>query len=152
VERSAIDNELRKLERKLLDRANRRPVELTRSWSSSMPEGPGVYAWFEGDQMIYVGESGCLRDRCNDSRRTHNHTLRRSIGAARFATVPGYAKASSRDNFPLHIEAKLNEYMGTLCVSAIQVLFGRSELEEYLIAKHEPRYNSKKQRGNRRVD
>lgn len=145
---SAINTELRRLERKLLHPANRVPSKLTRPWSSSMPEGPGVYAWFEGETVVYVGESGCLRDRCDDSRRTRNHTLRRSIGAAKFAGIAGYAKASSKNNFPLRIEKKLDAHMRRLFISAIQVPFGRTELEEYLVAKHHPKYNTRRQRGS----
>jgi excinuclease UvrABC nuclease subunit len=107
----------------------------------------GVYAFFDKEQMVYVVESGSLRGRLNDLRRTVNHTLRKSIGEKRCSVIEGYVKATSKKKFPNHIEELVNIYICSLQVSIVPVSLGRTEIEEYLINKYKPIFNSKTRRG-----
>lgn len=145
---SQITAELERLELELMDPKLREPVLLNTEWASGMPNEAGVYAWFDGDELIYVGETGLMAKRMGDARRTVNHTLRRSIGADRFSGESGYEPATSKNKFPTAIEERLDGYMKTLSVAALVVKFGRTELEEHVVDKHNPKYNSKKRRGS----
>ena len=126
---------------------NRKPASLTREWSKAMPGEPGVYAWFEGNNLIYVGESGLLCDRLDDARRTYNHTLRRSLGRTRFSKLKHYRPATGSKKFPANIEKRLDDLMKTLTVSVVPVPFGRTEVEEYMKEKYGPMHNDKYRRG-----
>src|SRR5262245_31700326 len=145
----AVVKELSRLESLLFSLRSREPVLLTSEWAASMPVGGGVYAWFDGRKLVYVGESGCLKKRFGDCCRTRNHTLRRAVGRLRFAGLKGYKPASAKETFPPHIEKRINQYLKTLKVSALEVNFGRTEFEEYLVKKHRPVYNKRMQRGHK---
>lgn len=148
MRQDTINRELLRLESKLFDEVRRRRSSLTREWAKSMPSGPGVYAWFSRGKLVYVGETGCLWERIDDCRRTMNHTLRRTIGAVRYATVHGYQKATTRRKFIPEIEERVDSYMKKLSLSVLEVEFGRIEFEEYLLGKYRPKYNKKVRRGS----
>jgi len=141
-----IATELKNLEKQILSKRNRKPALLTRDWAKQMQPKPGVYAWFRGETLIYVGESGNLAERLDDSRRTWNHTLRRAIGEAKYSKRDDYTKATSGKRYSDKIEILLNRHMQKLRVSVLVVEFGRTELEEHLIEKYEPIYNKKRRR------
>ncbi len=46
----------------------------------------------------------------------------------------------------MKIEEKVDEFMETLHVVIIPVPFGRTEVEEYLVNKFDPKFNSKRKR------
>lgn len=142
-----IKSAIAEYERLILSKENRQDVELTRGWAKTKPEEAGVYAFFEKDRIVYVGETGLLQGRMNDIRNTLNHTLRRSIGEKKFSNVKGYEKASSKKKFPKHIEEKVENYLLELEVSILPVRFGRTEFEEYLVEKYDPIFNKKTKRG-----
>ena len=96
---------------------------------------------YKDGKIVYVGETGSIQDRMNNMRNTTNHTVRRSVGAEHFCNVPGYAKASSREKFPVHIEEMVIEYLGGMEVKALPISFGRKEIEEHLVDKYSPIYN-----------
>ncbi|MCW8332015.1 hypothetical protein MD588_24795 [Photobacterium sp. SDRW27] len=110
------------------------------------PNAAGIYGVFLGHELIYVGESGCVKKRMRDVGSTYNHTLRRSIGAENFHGLPDYVPATSKRKFPDHIEALLDEYFSGLMVSFVEIDFGRTETEEYLVELLSPKYNKKKKR------
>lgn len=129
------------------DPVDRKKVELTLEWVKDFEPGAGVYVIFEKGKPIYVGETKSIPDRMNDLRKTYNHTLRRSIGAAKFSALPGYVKASSHKKFPDEIEKKLDAAMCRLEVKALTIGFGRKEVEEYLIKAYDNLYNGTTKRG-----
>ncbi len=135
---------------KLLMGGPRAPLLLTRDWARRFPKESGVYAVFDKDQLIYLGETGCIAMRMADFLSSQNHVLRRSIGNTVFQDETGFQKATSNRRFSDHIEEKLVDYIEThLSVTAVVVHFGRSEIEEHLAAKYRPQYNSKGRRGTR---
>jgi hypothetical protein len=93
----------------------------------------GVYALFEGtDKLIYVGESGNLRDRMNEINRTVNHSFRKQLGASRFGGI------KSRKKFTDEVENLLDTFFKDhLYVSFIEVNFGRLEIESFIISNHQ---------------
>jgi len=147
MRRAAIAKELARLDRSLMDKGIRAPARMDSKWAASAPKGPGVYAWFDKDRVIYVGESGSICARCGDARRTKNHSLRRAIGRAKYSRVEGYVPADTKTNFPPHIEKRLNGYMKKLSIAWLEIDFGRTEFEEYLIKQHRPVYNTRARRG-----
>lgn len=135
---------------KLLMSGPRVPLLLTRDWERRFPKESGVYAVFDDDQLIYLGETGWIAKRMADLLSSQNHVLRRSIGNTMFQDEPGFQKATSNRRFPDHIEEKLVDYITShLSVTAVVVHFGRSEIEEHLAAQYRPQYNSKGRRGTR---
>lgn len=131
-----IAEEIERIELLLMDPDNRRGAILTREWSKSYPTLPGIYAWFEGRKPIYIGESGNISARLDDSRRTANHTLRRSIGLLQFGE-----RVNRNKNFSPEVEEKVDASMRALKVSVVSVNFGRTETEEHLVNKYRPVHN-----------
>jgi hypothetical protein len=62
------------------DSSNAVAISFDKTWIGQFPKRAGVYAVFHGKRIIYVGESGSLKGRMQDLRRTENHTLRRQLG------------------------------------------------------------------------
>lgn len=131
---------------KVFDKKNRKPFKISTQWNKDVSTKAGVYAFFDGDRIVYIGETGSLKGRMSDVRRTVNHTLRRAIGNKNFSRIKGFIKATSKNKFPDHIETMINEYMEKLHVAIVPVMFGRTEIEEYLIDKYKPEFNSKTKR------
>lgn len=102
---------------------------------------------FDGNEIVYVGETGKISGRMRDMCDTRHHTVRRSIGSSLFPHVEGYEKASSKKKHPDHIEAMITKKMLGLEICAFPVKFGRKELEEYILEKYDPKFNNKKKRG-----
>lgn len=134
-------------EQALLTKEGRDKVLLTLDWRKKFPREAGVYAFFKGGEIVYVGETGSIQGRMNDMRNSLNHTLRRNVGAREFCDVPGFEKATSRKKFPPHIEEMVVAYLCDLEVKALPICFGRKEIEEDLVAKYSPIYNQKTKRG-----
>jgi hypothetical protein len=133
----------------LRDRSHARAMLLTAEWPKQFPASPGVYAVFDEKNLIYVGESGSLRERMGDLRETRHHTLRRQLGAVMFGDQTDFRHGSSKARFPDSIEAVLNEYIrGHLTVNVVVVNLGRKEIEELLINREKPKFNLKTKRGS----
>jgi hypothetical protein len=101
-----------------------------------VPDFPGVYALYEkvGDKyiLIYVGESGNLRERMSDICRTVNHTFRRQLGHQRFSAI------KTNKKFEKETEALLDIFFDeSLYISFLKVNFGRTEIESYLVTKYQ---------------
>lgn len=126
---------------------NRIAFDFSKDWKNNVSTKAGVYVFFEENKIVYIGEIKSLRSRMGDIKRTVNHTLRRKIGEILFNKIEGFIKASSKRKFPEHIEKLINEYMCKLKVVILPIQFGRCEVEEYLINKYEPIFNSKSLRG-----
>lgn len=125
-------------------------IQFTKDWARFAPITAGVYAIYEGENIIYVGESGSLRGRMRDLRRTMNHTFRRSLGRSLYTDHPEFAPATSKRKFSATIESSLSAYMESgIRIRVLTVLFGRAEFEEFLISKYNPKLNKKtKRQGN----
>jgi len=103
-----------------------------RKWSSNFPKNGGVYLVFDKGVLIYVGESANVKERMKDFKRTVNHTFRRKLGKHLFkgATI-------TNGKFNDEIESYLNQYyIDNISVSAIEIIFGRTEIESNLIEKY----------------
>lgn len=114
------------------------------TWRNEIvPNESGVYALFEGnDKLIYIGETGNLRDRMNEINRTVNHSFRKQLGASRFGGI------KSRKKFTDEVENLLDTFFKDhLYVAFIEVNFGRLEIETFIISNHqELLLNSEKKR------
>lgn len=103
---------------------------------------PGIYALFENNELIYVGETGDLLKRMSDITRTVNHSFRKQIGAKKFNGV------KSSKKFDDKTEELLDKYFDdNLYITFIEVNFGRLEIETYLVDKYQSQIiNSEKKR------
>ncbi|MCU7839484.1 MAG: hypothetical protein KZQ94_08895 [Candidatus Thiodiazotropha sp. (ex Troendleina suluensis)] len=143
-----INSILNEYEEIIFEKSNMKSFDVTTKWAKQITKDAGIYAFFDQDKVVYVGESGSLKARMGDVRRTVNHTLRRNIGAKLYSDIEGYEKATSKKKFPEHIERLVNEYMETLHAVIVPVPFGRTEVEEYLVSKLKPMFNTKTRRGS----
>jgi excinuclease UvrABC nuclease subunit len=125
-------------------------ITLNRAWSRDFFDGPGVYVFFEKNNIVYVGETTSIKERMRDVLDTRHHTLRRKIGAFNFSEVPGFKKANSKAKFITQIEDLVSEWMNKkMKFSFVQASLGRKELEELIIKRYSPKYNSVSKRGNK---
>ena len=101
------------------------------------PNVAGVYSIFDNNKLIYIGESGNLKKRLKDLRRTKNHSFRRKLGELLFSHLKTYKPATTVDNFPSNIETKLNLYVEqNLYIKPAPINLGRTEVEEQAIEKN----------------
>lgn len=141
-----IEDYLSKLENELLN-GKWQLVENSLSWAEKFQSVAGVYAVKEEGIICYVGETGNIKKRMRDLLDTRNHSLRRTIGCARFAEQKGYEIATPSRKFPPQFEEELNRvFEDNFEVSAIEVPIGRKELEERLVEKLKPKYNKREKR------
>lgn len=141
-----IEDYLIKLEEKLIN-GNWKMFEFSKEWLATFETEAGVYAIREEGEICYVGETGSVRKRMRDLLDTRNHSLRRTIGKVKFSNEDGYAAGTASKRFPLRFEEELNRiFEDNFEVSAVAVAIGRKELEERLVEKFEPVYNTRKKR------
>lgn len=141
-----IENYLAKLENELIN-GEWKLVETIPNWAEQFFSDAGVYAVREEGQICYVGETGSIKKRMRDLLDTRNHSLRRTIGSIRFAGQEEYEAATPSRKFPPKFEEELNRlFEDNFEVSAIAVPIGRKELEERLIEKYKPKYNTREKR------
>jgi excinuclease UvrABC nuclease subunit len=146
--KTEIQNYLQKLENKLLKEVPRLSINLNRNWANKFPNASAVYLFREGDDVVYVGETGSFKGRMNDILNTKNHTIRRNIGSLHFSNHKDFEKVTSKKSFHPEIEILLNEKMtNDLTISFIEIELGRKELEEQLYEKFSPKYSVKGKRG-----
>jgi excinuclease UvrABC nuclease subunit len=124
-------------------------IILNRAWSQDFYDAPGVY-FFEKNNIVYVGETTSIKERMRDILDTRHHTLRRKIGALNFSEITGYKRANSKSKFIPLIEELVSEWMiKRMKFSFVRVSLGRKELEELIIKRYNPKYNSVSKRGNK---
>ncbi|RMA67709.1 GIY-YIG nuclease family protein [Ulvibacter antarcticus] len=114
--------------------AERIKFEKNIEWRRKMiPDGPGIYALFEkNNKLLYIGESGSLRERMGEINRTVNHSFRKQIDHIRFNGVKSSKKYNSE------VETKLDKFFDEeIYVSFVEVYFGRLEIEEFMISNHQ---------------
>ena len=141
-----IEKFLAKKEAEIID-GNWKLFEFSKDWLMTFDTESGVYAIREEGKICYVGETGSLRKRMKDLLDTRNHSLRRTIGNKRFSEKEGYEAGTASKKFPARFEEELNRiFEDNFEVSAITVKIGRKELEERLVEKFKPIYNSRAKR------
>jgi hypothetical protein len=107
------------IERQLQQALRLRPL-LTAEWAANLPGEAGVYVLWEANHPLYVGETSSLRLRMSDLGRAVNHTFSRKI-AKQFALS---------NSEPVALASILST---RYALSYLKVVFGRKEVEEYLI-------------------
>ena len=138
-----LQDVLEMAEKNLLS-SNRHKFHMSSKWRSQhIPDYPGIYALFEGlDSLIYIGETGNLRERMNDICRTVNHTFRRQFAHKRYG-VQNVKKKFDAETV-LNLDNFFNDH---LHMAFIEVNFGRVEIETYLVTKYQKvLLNSEKKR------
>jgi predicted GIY-YIG superfamily endonuclease len=103
---------------------------------------PGLYLVKDKlNQLIYIGESSNIAERIEThSGQTYFSALRRHIGT----DILGFylqEKNGKKRYFSEIEDKKVTEFLRTCKVAIFPVSFGRYELEEYLIKKHQPLLN-----------
>lgn len=138
-----LENTFKNAENQLLN-SNRIKFKKCKNWrKDNVPNEPGIYAIFENNnELIYIGESGNLKDRMNEINRTVNHSFRKQFGHIRFNGI------KSRIKFNNEVEILLDDYFANnLYVSFLPINFGRLEIETFLIDKYQEKlFNSIKRR------
>lgn len=103
-----------------------------KKWSSNFPSKAGVYAIYDLDKLIYIGESANLKERMKEVKRTYNHSFRRKLGKHLVA-----GSKIVKGKFGENLELSLNEYyLDRINFRYKEINFGRLEIESYLIQKH----------------
>jgi excinuclease UvrABC nuclease subunit len=64
--------------------------------ATDVPARPGVYAWFQGEECVYVGKATRLRSRLNSHRRTSADLSRSTLRASVAVTTLGVTRAHAR--------------------------------------------------------
>lgn len=138
-----LNSLLTKAETKLFN-SPRIKFKKCKNWrNKNVPNESGIYAIFENnDALIYIGESGNLKERMNEINRTVNHSFRKQFGYLRYNGI------KSKKKFAENVEIQLDEYFSNnLYVSFLPINFGRLEIETYLISKYQEKIiNSIKKR------
>lgn len=135
---------------KLLQESSWQQIILTRQWAKQAPNEAGVYVIKEGDNLIYVGETGNLRGRMGDLLDSRNHCVRRTLGERLFNARNGFYKATASLKFPPDIETLLNTHISNnLYIAYLTVPLGRKELEEFIDKELDIRFKLNK-RGKRK--
>lgn len=146
--KSSTKKYLDELLNQLISKNKKLHIDLTRKWTKQFPKDAGIYALFEGNVLVYVGETGSIKGRMTDYLDTRHHTVRRKIGTYNFSKIKGFKAANSKLKFPKHIENKVNDWLkNKILLSYMVVDLGRKELEELIVRKYKPKYNSKGRRG-----
>lgn len=144
-----IKSYFRTIERFIKLKSNRQRIYLTREVAKQIPSTAGVYVIFEGKDIVYVGETGCLQRRIIDLGETRNHQFRRTLGAVRFSGILCFRRANARRKFPSHIERKVDKWIKEKCqIVVVPLNLGRKEFEEHIVREYRPKYNQKGQRGH----
>lgn len=103
-----------------------------RNWSSNFPSKAGIYAIFDEDKLVYIGETANLKERMKEVKRTYNHSFRRKLGK--------YLIEDSKvvkGKFEETLELKLNDYyMNRIQFTYKELNFGRLEVESYIIHRY----------------
>jgi hypothetical protein len=129
---SSSHRELLRLEEQFLS-APRRRLFRDAAWADDVPSSAGVYTIYDTqtDRIVYVGQTSDLRARFSDLGRWPNHTFRRKA-----SKLLGVAKTAG--------DRVLSEAMAQRYeIAYLPVAFGRAELEEYLILRHQTHLENK---------
>lgn len=130
---------LSNLELELLNQ-KRNPIEFSRNWAKKFPPDAGVYILLEGDEIRYVGETSSLQKRMCQLVAKRGHVIKWKIAKGNFREQIGILP---RKLVPMEVISDINQLIvDKFQIVAIPVLFGRIELEENIIKKYKPIYNT----------
>lgn len=122
--------------------ADKIKFSLNSEWPEHFLKVAGIYVIYEKEELVYFGETGNIKGRMKDLRRTVNHSFRRSLGFKLF-----HEKATSKKKFSPENEERLNNYFEeNIELGFIEIAFGRLEIEEYLVHKYGDRLINKKKK------
>ncbi|WP_298247334.1 GIY-YIG nuclease family protein [uncultured Christiangramia sp.] len=103
-----------------------------KKWSSNFPSEAGIYAIYDQDNLVYVGETANLKERMKEVKRTYNHSFRKKLGKF---LVEGSKIVKGK--FGEKLELRLNDYyLERINFRYKEINFGRLEVESYLIHRH----------------
>lgn len=103
--------------------------DFDRKWSSNFPAKAEIYAIFDKEELIYIGETANLKERMKEVKRTYNHSFNRKLG--RHLNKGAMIRNGKFDTI---IELGLNNYLqSNISFSYIELNFGRLEVESQLI-------------------
>ena len=140
-----IKSYLSALQQELLTSSNFKAITLRGPGPRKLLMTPAFTCLKKATKILYVGETGNLRERMTDLIYTRKHAFRRTIGATLFSDHAEFKKATLRKTFPDVIESLVEGYIrGRLQVFYKKVNLGRKELEE-LIQSNYSKSNSIKQ-------
>lgn len=106
-----------------------------RNWSSNFPSKAGIYAIFDKEKLVYVGETANLKERMKEVKRTYNHSFRKKLGRY----IQKNAEIT-KGKFEEVLELKLNAYyLENISFTYKELNFGRLETESYLIQRNHPK-------------
>ena len=106
--------------------------DFDRKWSSNFPAKAGIYAIFDNEELIYIGETANIKERMKEVKRTYNHSFRRKLGKHL-----NQGAVIENGKFDEVIELALNGYFTNQISFSFKVLnFGRLEVESHLIHRH----------------
>lgn len=127
--------------RGIVSSSKRYDVSLTNKWEESFPDEAGLLIFFEGNKVVYIGETGSIARRLKNLSQTRLHALRRRIAVNNFLQEKAYVKGSGR--YTSDIELKINNYLITkVKFNYLLVDENRKELKKLAIVEYEPKYNS----------
>jgi hypothetical protein len=108
------------------------PFKQNAKWKMKFDKSPGIYFGFLDGKLKYIGETADIRARMSDLGRTYNHTLRKKIGVKKLnGELVG-------NDFSPEFKVELDRYMEEhLSIKAFPLNFGRKEVEDKLVEKHE---------------
>lgn len=117
-----------KIEHSLLN-TPKTPFKFDRNWSSNFANNAGVYAVFDKNVLVYVGETANLKKRMQEVKRTYNHSFRKKLGRDRYPNT-----IITKGKFLPQIEQELDEYyLENISFTFKEINFGRLEIESLLI-------------------
>lgn len=103
-----------------------------KKWSSNFLSKAGIYAIYDIDKLVYVGETANLKERMKEVKRTYNYSFRRKLGKF---LVEGSMIVKSKTGEKL--ELRLNDYyLERINLRNKEINFERLEVESYLIHRH----------------
>lgn len=103
-----------------------------KNWSSKFPAISGIYAIFDEDKLVYIGETANLKERMKEVKRTYNHSFRRKLGKF---LIEGSKVVNGK--FEETLELKLNDYyVNRIRFTYKELNFGRLEVESYIIHRY----------------
>lgn len=138
---SEIKAFVEKFEQQLMS-SRKVPFSFDRKWSSNFPSKAGIYAIFDKNNLVYIGETANIKERMKELKRTYNHSFRKKLG--RYLVKD--AKII-KGKFEETLEIKLNDYyLEHISIACKALNFGRLEVESQLIHKNEGLLNSKEKR------
>lgn len=117
---------------KELMQADKIKFSFDRNWSSKFPSKAGIYAIFDKNKLVYIGETANLKERMKEVKRTYNHSFRRKLG--KFLVE---SSKVVKGKFEETLELTLNDYyLDRITFSYKELNFGRLEVESHLIHRH----------------